>query len=337
LEWKTDEESALMLSDAELVRTAQRGDAASLGVLLERHRAPLNALALGFLGHGPDAQDAVQDAFLITLRKIGQLKEPEAVGGWLRAVVRKVCLSRLRERRGGAPLVELVDSRDSQEPREPRESSAEAYIDRLALREWVWTALAQLPEVLRVTAMLRYFGSYSSYEEIAVILGVPVGTVKSRLYQVKAKLADALMAAAGLAHDEARLVSESQTRFFTGALEELNRGSYETLASAFSDHLVLGYSGDDTESSLDFLIRRVWGEQLEAGVKLHPTNVLASKDVTVIEGDFENPRDDPFHCPPATAIVCFYRNGRIRGLRQYYAQRPEEGRCERRYAVGKRY
>jgi DNA-directed RNA polymerase specialized sigma24 family protein len=59
-----------VLSDAELVRTAQGGDAASLGILLERHRAPLYALALRFLGYGPDAQDAVQDAFLIALRAI---------------------------------------------------------------------------------------------------------------------------------------------------------------------------------------------------------------------------------------------------------------------------
>jgi RNA polymerase sigma factor (sigma-70 family) len=92
-------ESAVMSSDAELVRTAQSGDAASLGILLESHRAPLYALALRFLGHGPDAQDAVQDAFLLAVRKIGQLKEPEAVGGWLRSIARNVCLSRLRERR----------------------------------------------------------------------------------------------------------------------------------------------------------------------------------------------------------------------------------------------
>src|SRR3712207_6387923 len=99
---------------------AQSGDAASLGVLLKRHRAPLCALALGLLGHGPDAQDAVQDAYLIALRKIGQLKEPEAAGAWLRAIVRNVCLSRLREKRGGIPFVGLTESFG---PEEPRESS----------------------------------------------------------------------------------------------------------------------------------------------------------------------------------------------------------------------
>ena len=58
-----------MLSDAELVRAAQGGDAASLGLLLERHRAPLYALAISFIGHGPEAQDAGKSyAGLLTSR-----------------------------------------------------------------------------------------------------------------------------------------------------------------------------------------------------------------------------------------------------------------------------
>ncbi len=317
----------MILSDAELVRKAGGGDAASLGVLLERHRAHLCALALGFLGHGPDAQDAVQDAYLIALRKIDQLKEPEAAGAWLRAIVRNVCLSRLRERRYEGPFDGLIEG--SSGPKEPYESSAGESVDRLAMREWVWTALAELPEALRVAAILRYFGSYSSYEEISAILGVPIGTVKSRLNQVKVKLADALLETAELAHDEALLIAESQTRFFTEAHEELNRGHYEMLAGAFSQDLVLGYSGRTADRGLEFLIHRVWEEQLEAGVKLHPTSILTSKDITVIEGDFENPRDDPFHCPPATSIVCFYGDGKIHGLRQYYAPRPEGPREHR--------
>jgi DNA-directed RNA polymerase specialized sigma24 family protein len=68
-----------VLSDVELVRAAQRGDAASFGILLERHRSPLYVLALRLLGHGPDAQDAVQDAFFIALRSIDRLREP---GRW---------------------------------------------------------------------------------------------------------------------------------------------------------------------------------------------------------------------------------------------------------------
>jgi RNA polymerase sigma-70 factor (ECF subfamily) len=69
-----------------------------------------------------------------------------------------------------------------------------------------------------------------------------------------------------------------------------------------------------------------FAEDLEAGIKMRLTNVLASKDVTVVEGRFENPHDDPYHCPPATSLVYFYRDGRIRLVRQYYTPRPEEDR-----------
>jgi RNA polymerase sigma factor (sigma-70 family) len=221
------------LSDAELVRAAQNGDAASLGHLLERQRAPLYALALRMLGRGPEAQDAVHDVFLVALCRIDQLRDPEAVGGWLRAILHNACVSRLRK----GQLELLTDEAPAgYAERRAHEPSAEEAIERLAMREWVWTALSELPEVLRVTAMLRYFGSYASYEEISSILGVPVGTVRSRLNQVKVKLAEVLLQTAGLEHTDARQLTESEARFFTAAFDEYNRGQgYELFAGAFSD------------------------------------------------------------------------------------------------------
>jgi RNA polymerase sigma-70 factor (ECF subfamily) len=96
------------------------------------------------------------------------------------------------------------------------------------------------------------------------------------------------------------------------------------LASVFSDDLVLAFPGGTVGHGLDCLVRNLWEENLEAGVKMRPTNILASQDVTVIEGNFGNPSDDPFHCPPATSIVLFYRDHRINRMRQYYAPRPEK-------------
>lgn len=148
-----------MLSDAELARAAQGGDAASLGILLERHRAPLYAVALRMLGYGPHAEDAIQDAFLIALRSIDRLREPEAAGGWLHGILRNVCLRQLRERRDEILFDEVaLLEKISFEP------SAEESIDRLVMREWVWSALYELPEALRITSMLRDFCSFCSYE-----------------------------------------------------------------------------------------------------------------------------------------------------------------------------
>ena len=308
------------LSDADLVRAAQGGDATSLGLLLERYRAALYARALGILGYGPQAEDAVHDAFVVALRKIDTVGEPAAVGGWLHAVLRNVCLMRLRTGWG-----EILFDEMQPPTREPHsEMSVEESIDQLAMRGWVWTALSELPEVLRVTAMLRYFGSHASYEEIAAILGVPVGTVRSRLAQVKIKLADALLKTAGLAHDEARRLTESRTRYFGAAAEEINSGQgYELLLNAYSDAPACVLSGGRALHGRRTVVESL-DSDLEAGVKMHPTNVLASGDIIVFEADFENPRDDPFRCPPATTQVHFQRDGLTHRVHLYFAPRPRE-------------
>ena len=66
------------LTDAELTHAAQAGNIGSLGLLLERHRASMQAVALSLLGYGPEAQDAVQDAMLIALHRIGEVREPNS-------------------------------------------------------------------------------------------------------------------------------------------------------------------------------------------------------------------------------------------------------------------
>lgn len=275
---------------------------------------------MNVLDYGPEAEDVVQGAFLVALSTIDRLREPEAVGGWLRSIVRNLSFMRLRKAQGWVEL----DEPTAGPVRESVELSAEEHIDRLALREWVWTALSELPESLRVTAMLRYFGSYTSYEEISAILEVPVGTVGSRLNQAKVKLAEALLETAGTEHDEARRNSESQTRFFNEAFEELNRGSYGLMASAFAEDVVLVEPDGSAARGLELLIKGAFEPQVETGVKLHPTNVLATREVAVIEGTFENPPDNPFLSPPATSIVGFYRDGRIHRSLQYCAPREQD-------------
>jgi RNA polymerase sigma factor (sigma-70 family) len=312
---------ASVLSDAELVRTAQKGDATSLGILLERHRASLYALALRFLGHGPDAQDAVQDAFLIALRNIDRLREPEAVGGWLRGILRNVCLRRLRERQGEVPFEEELPRRV--EAGFFSESSIEETIDRMAMREWVWTALGRLPEDLQATAMLRYFGGHCSYEEISATLGVPMGTVKSRLNTAKLRLAEALLETASLEHDETRRLVEARANFFEAAYAEYNRAEgYDILASAYSEEMMFSLPNGQVFTRGYEFITKEWRETLEIGVQMRPKEVISSKDVAVIECDAESPPEYPEHCPPAISQVAVYREGRIYRLHWYFPLRP---------------
>jgi len=142
------------LTDAELVRAAQAGETAGLGTLLERHRSRLHATAVSIVGHGPQAEDAVQDTFLVALRRIGELRDPAAAGAWMAAILVNVCRAQLRRPEARAAVAE-------REPQGP--DTAQSAIEDGALRDWVWTALERLSEPLRLAVMLRYFTGASSY------------------------------------------------------------------------------------------------------------------------------------------------------------------------------
>lgn len=186
--------------DVDLVRAAQAGDAGSLGLLLARHQATMHGVALALLGHSPDAQDAVQEAALIALRRIGDLRDPEAAGAWLRMVVRNVCRAQPRKK-SAVPVAELeglVAMDRSGGPSDPAD-----VLDEHVLRNWIWSAMEELSPGLRLVTMPRYFTDVTSYEEIALPCGAPVGTVRSRLHQARARLAGALVRMGDQVHDDA--------------------------------------------------------------------------------------------------------------------------------------
>ena len=184
------------VEDAGLTRAAQAGEVAALGLLLERHRAGMRAVALSILGPGADADDVMQDAALTALRRIGDVRDPGAVGAWLRMIVRNASRSVLRD----SVVVRPVD--DLHLP--STDVGPEQWLEQNALRDWVWEALEELSPVLRMPLVLRHFTTgVSSYEQIADACGVPVGTVRSRLSQGRAKLAAALAATADAPHGDA--------------------------------------------------------------------------------------------------------------------------------------
>lgn len=138
-------------SDAELVAAARGGDVSGFGLLLERHRAGMRAVAVGLLGYGPGAEDAVQDGMLTALGRLDDLREPAAVGPWLRAVVRNVCRMQLRAGRPTAPLEEVAERWVA-----AGAAAVEESLDRHALRDWVCHAVGQLSEPLQLVVLQRH-------------------------------------------------------------------------------------------------------------------------------------------------------------------------------------
>lgn len=320
-----DDMTDLILSgaplDFELVRAAQAGDAGSLGLLLARHQATMHAVALAMLGHSPDAEDAVQEAALIALRRIGDLRDPDAAGPWLRMVVRNVCRAQLRKK-SAVPVAELegfVAMDRTGGPPDPAD-----VLDEHVLQDWIWSALEKLSPALRLVTMLRYFTDVTSYEEIALLCGVPVGTVRSRLSQARTKLAGALVSMGDQVHDDAVSRTARHRRL---AEETMLAGHRGELASAWAEwrspRLEVTWP-TGKRSDLDYL-ESSFRRDVSDGVRQKLTNVVASREVVIWEAAIISPPEDPFHCPPSVVWVHHLDRNRDDRLRLYHPRRRRAG------------
>lgn len=300
--------------DFELVLAAQAGDADCLGLVLARHRGQMYAVALAILNDIQDAEDAVQEAALIALARIGDVRDPGSVGPWLRMVVRNVCRAKLR-RVSAVPVADLagmlaVTRADG--PPDPAE-----VLDRHVLRDWVWTAFEELSPTLRLVAMLRYFTDTSSYEDIAALCGVPVGTVRSRLNQARMKLATALLSTADRAYGDARALTALHRKLADETMASMHGGRRaEVLPGWWSPEAMVTWpTGNRTDPDhLGFSLAR----DLSDGVRHEVLNVVASREVVIWEDAMHNPPEDPFHCPPRLVWVHFLDRSRINALRLYH-------------------
>jgi RNA polymerase sigma-70 factor (ECF subfamily) len=168
--------------DRALLRAHVDGDPDAFAALVSRHRDRLWAVALRTLGDREEAADALQDALLSAYRAAGSYRGEAKVTTWLHRVVVNACLDRVR-RRQARPTVPLPEQGGSAEPADPH--------DALGARETaleVEAALAELPVEQRCAILLVDVHGMP-VDDVAAVLGVPSGTIKSRCSRGRARLA----------------------------------------------------------------------------------------------------------------------------------------------------
>jgi RNA polymerase sigma factor (sigma-70 family) len=281
-----------------LAIAAMNGCAASLGRLFERYRPQLYASAVSLLGYTSDAEDAVHDTYLTAVTRLGQLREAAAFGGWLHTILKNHCLMERRRRR---PHI-AGDEAERHFRELPDEDRIEPGIRNRELRDWVWAALQRLPEAQRATVVLRYFGSCNSYDDFATILGVPVGTVRSRLFDAKVRLSEMLLAPLADRDDSHENIQAERRDFYQDALGGLYAGQRDKFLSHYDNDLHLLWSTGTQSHGREHFDAEI-DTDLRTGVRMSPRRIMASGDMTVIEGELINPPETPDLCPPGCVLV----------------------------------
>jgi len=179
------------LTEQELVTRAQGGEKPAFAELFNRHSGRVYALLYGMLANPEDAAELCQEVFVRAFRRLDSLRADQAVYGWLRATATNLAIDHLR--RGKLVAFEPLEGNRPDSPRDLQ--SSEQGPERAAIRAetqvQVNDAVAGLKPAHRMVVALHHFEGLS-VEEVAVTLGVPVGTVKSRLARARDALRSAL-------------------------------------------------------------------------------------------------------------------------------------------------
>ena len=170
-----------------LISRARGGDREAFGELVEQYRDNVYRLAYRMCGNAYDADEAAQEAFVAAWRALPNFRGDAKFSTWLYRLTTNAAIDVMRREKrhqtvGDGEMIEVADDADS-----PQET-----VERTEQQEAVQKALATLSEEYREVLLLRYMEELD-YAEIAEVLQLPSGTVKSRINRAKAALKTALL------------------------------------------------------------------------------------------------------------------------------------------------
>lgn len=201
------------LPDGELIARAQTADLDAFNILVKRHQNAVYSVALRYM-RAPDlAEDVTQDAFLRAYRSIDTFHNNDGVGlrSWLLRIAsnRALDVLRARQRRPAESLDAAMDDEESSwSPEDPGETPLE-FAERGDLAGHLEWALGQISPDQRIVVVLSDIQGHS-YDEIAEMIGVAPGTVKSRLHRARARLREILQESGELSGPGHRLESDGE-------------------------------------------------------------------------------------------------------------------------------
>jgi len=180
-------------SDALIVERTLNGDKDAYGDLVRRYQSAVLAQALAVTGRRDEAEDIVQEAFLKAYRALPGLKRHPAFAAWLFGITRNACVDwmRRRQREAAAPVETSGPDPSETDPVDSTAKTPAEEAERKELHRLVLATVTTLPTEYAVAVTLKHQSGLTC-SEIAETLGVPLGTVTSRLTRAHQMLRERL-------------------------------------------------------------------------------------------------------------------------------------------------
>lgn len=178
----------MIVDELNVIHRAQQGDAQAFAGLVEAYQGPVYRLALG-MGLSPhDAEEVAQEAFVAAWRGLPSFRGDSKFFTWLYQLTHHAAIDFLRREKRHGDMMALSERPEIGDG----ENQPEEIVEQQGDREAVAAAMQELTPEYREILLLRYMQELD-YDEIAAVLAVPVGTVKSRLNRAKAQLKEILL------------------------------------------------------------------------------------------------------------------------------------------------
>ncbi|NIA16266.1 MAG: sigma-70 family RNA polymerase sigma factor [Nitrospiraceae bacterium] len=165
-------------SDLELVRLAKKGDSGAFSLLVARHQHMVYNVSFRFMRESALAEDMAQEAFLKAFRVLKGFRGDSSFSTWMYRVTASVCLTELskRKRRNEVPFLPAHENR----------TDSKAH-DTFDMPDLIRQCVGELPERY-ATIITLYYLDEACYDEIARVMGVPMGTLKTWMHRARKKL-----------------------------------------------------------------------------------------------------------------------------------------------------
>jgi RNA polymerase sigma factor (sigma-70 family) len=288
------------------VRAAQNGERSAWNFLYQYCYANLYATALRICGASDESKDLVQDTFVTAYLKLSSLKEPANFQAWIHKILQRNCYRALVKSKQHLKK-ELTAFYEAQSLLD----NTEQLFDQSCYRNQLYSILGELSAPLLSVVLLRYFSSFHSYQDIAEILSVPVGTVRSRLNQARQKLMEKWNESSGLnssALDENHKWNQFYHELYSGL--HYNETDKSRLLNHLDRNVAITFPGNNLQvgvSPFEHLI----ADDLRHGSWLKPVQIISCNKISIIEVKHFNSPEHPQHCPPKSVAVLYRKNAEV--------------------------